>query len=149
MPTILEMEPSARIRQVSDLMSDRYGTERPARRRLVIAMSGVVGVVALAWLAWAVWFQSNPDVQSSLRSYDVVDTHRVMAAVVVKPASRDVSANCLVRAFGVDHTVVGELNFKVSGESGAVVRTVSIRTERGATGVELIGCTTADQDRPR
>ncbi len=131
------------------MLADRYGTPAPGRRRAVIVVSGIVGVVALAWVAWAAWSQSTPDVQSSLRSYDVVDVHSVRAAVLVKPSSPDVSASCLVRAFGVDHTVVGELNFKVSDEPRAIVRTVSIRTEREATGVELIGCTTADQRRPR
>ena len=133
----------------SDPLADRYGTAGPGRRRAVIVVSGVVGVVALAWVAWAAWSQSTPDVQSSLRSYDVVDSHRTTASVLVKPTSEDVSASCLVRAFGVDHTAVGEVNFKVADEPGAIIRTVSIRTEREATGVELIGCTTADQPRPR
>ena len=133
----------------SDALADRYGTAGPGRRRAVIIASGVVGVVALAWVAWAAWSQSTPDVQSSLRAYDVVDTHSATASILVKPTSRDVSASCLVRAFGVDHTVVGEVNFKVADEPRAVIRNVRIRTEREATGVELVGCTTADQGRPR
>jgi hypothetical protein len=130
-------------------MSDRYGTDSPGRRRLVIALSGVVGVVALAWLAWAVWFQSNPDVQSSLLTFDVVDTHQVKATVEVRTADDDVDANCLVRASGADHSVVGEINFKVSGVKGTVHRDVTLRTEREATTVDMVGCTTKDQSRPR
>jgi len=133
----------------TDELVDRYGAPRPARRRAVIIASGVVGVLALAWVAWAAWSQGTPDVQSSLRSFDVVDTHRVSAVVVIKPRSRDVSASCLVRAFGRDHSVVGELNFKVAGVNGTASRTVELRTERAATSVELVGCTTADQSRPR
>jgi hypothetical protein len=132
-----------------DALADRYGTASAGRRRTIIAVSGVVGLVAFAWVAWVFWFQSNPDVQSSLRSFDVVDTHSVRASVAVKPSSRDVSASCLVRAFGVDRSVVGELNFKVEDESRAMVHTVTVRTERKATAVELIGCTTSDQSRPR
>ena len=71
------------------------------------------------------------------------------ADVAVKPRSSDVSASCLLRAFSADHSVVGELNFKVAGESGTTLRKVTLRTEREATSVELIGCTTADQRRPR
>ena len=134
---------------MSDLLSDRYGTEKPGRRRLVIALSGAVGVVALAWLAWAVWFQSNPDVQSSVRTFEVVDAHTVKASVAVRTADEDVKANCLVRAVGVDHSVVGELNFTVSGVKGTVHRDVTLRTEREATTVDMVGCTTKDQSRPR
>jgi hypothetical protein len=132
-----------------DALADRYGAPSPRRRQVVILASGVVGVLALAWLAWVAWFQSTPEVQSSLRSFHVVDSHTVEAAVVVKPSSRDVSANCLVRAFGEDHSVVGELNFKVSGRSGQTRRQVTLRTEREATSLELVGCTAAGQSRPR
>ena len=133
----------------SDALEDRYGATSPGRRRAVIVASGVLGVVALAWVAWAAWFQSNPDVQSSLRSFDVVNSHSVSAVVVVRARSDDVSASCLVRAFGEDHSVVGELNFKVTGVSGSSPHEVTLRTERAATSVELVGCTTADQSRPR
>ena len=133
----------------TDPLADRYGAAGPARRRMVIIASGLVGLVALAWLAWAVWFQSTPAVQSSLRSFDVVDSHTVSAVVAVRPQSREVSASCLVRAIGEDHSVVGELNFRVADQSGTTVRTVRLRTERGATSVELVGCTAAGQSRPR
>jgi hypothetical protein len=130
-------------------MSDRYGAASPARRRVVILVSGVVGVVALAWLAWATWFESTPDVQSSLRTFKVVDTHSASASVAVHTRNEDVEASCLVRAYGDDHSVVGELNFRVARVSGTTVRTVTLRTEREATSVELVGCTTDRQSRPR
>ena len=100
-------------------MAGRYGGQTPRRRRAVILASGVVGVLALAWLAWAGWSQSTPDVQSNLHSFEVVDSHSVEATVVVDIRSEDVTANCLVRAVGTDHSVVGERNFEVTGDSGA------------------------------
>jgi hypothetical protein len=130
-------------------MSDRYGSASPARRRIVILVSGVVGVVALAWLAWATWFESTPDVQSSLRTFEVVDSHSVSASLALHLRNDDVHASCLVRAYGDDHSVVGELNFKVTGVSGTTQRDVTFRTERKATSVEMVGCTTKDQARPR
>jgi hypothetical protein len=134
---------------VTDLMTERYGRTSPRRRALVIAVSGVVGVVALAWLGWATWFQSTPDVQSTMRSFRVVDTHGVEATVSVKTRSPDVEASCRLRAIAFDHSVVGERNVKVSGTSGTVRLVVPFRTEREATSVELVGCTSADQARPR
>ena len=133
----------------TDPLAGRYGGQSPRRRRTVIIVSGVVGVLAVAWLAWAGWSQSTPDVQSNLKSFDVVDRHSVEATVIVDARSDDVTANCLVRAFGEDHTVVGELNFEVTGPSGASNQDVTVRTEREATSVELIGCTSDDQSRPR
>ncbi len=133
----------------TDPLAGRYGGQSPRRRRVVVVASGVVGVLALAWLAWAGWSQGTPDVQSNLQSFEVVDQHTVEAAVVVDPRSEDVRASCLVRAFGTDHIVVGELNFEVTGDSGASRHDITLRTEREATSVELIGCTSEDQPRPR
>ena len=130
-------------------MAGRYGSQTPRRRRAVILASGVVGVLALAWLAWAGWSQSTPDVESNLQSFEVVDSHRAEATVVVDIRSDGVTASCLVRAVGTDHSVVGERNFEVTGDSGASRHDVTVRTERRATSVEMIGCTTPDQSRPR
>jgi hypothetical protein len=133
----------------TDPLADRYGAPSPARRRAVVLASGLVGLLALVWLAWVIWFQSTPEVQSSLRSFEVVDSHTATADVTVKVRSEEVSANCLVRAFGEDHSVVGELNFEVERTSGTTRREVTLRTERPATSVELIGCTAEGQPRPR
>jgi hypothetical protein len=78
--------------------------------------------------------------------YDVVDEHEVTATVRIDLADDDVVATCLLRAFAEDHTVVGELSFTPSG-SGRTEQTV--RTERRATSVELVGCTAPGQNRPR
>ncbi len=132
-----------------DLLQERYGTAGPGRRRLIVLVSGLIGVLALVWLGWATWFQGTPEVQSSLRTFDVVDTHTVNATVILKPRSAEVSANCLLRAFAADHSVVGELNFTSTGTTGNTLRQVRLRTEREATSVELVGCTAPGQSRPR
>ncbi len=133
----------------TDPLTDRYGRPGPGRRRTLLAVAVALCLVAFGWLAWVVWSQSTPEVQSSLRTYDVVDTHRVDAAVMVKARNEEVEASCLVRAFGADRTAVGELNFRVADVRGTSIRRVNVRTERAASSVELIGCTADGQTRPR
>ena len=66
----------------------------------------------------------------------------------VELKDEDVRASCVLRAFAEDHTVVGELSF--TPEYGAAQPfEVVMRTERQATSVEPIGCTTPDAPRPR
>ena len=128
--------------------TDRYGAPAPWRRRALIA--GVV-VVALAfggWLAWSTIENSTPDVQSELIGFDVVDEHSTTAEVDVDFGADDVRANCLVRALAEDHSTVGELSFEATPDDGTRYEP-TIRTERRATAVELVGCTTPDQHRPR
>jgi len=113
-----------------------------------VLLSACVAMAAMAmgWLGWMIWDHSTPDVQSKLISFTVVDQHRTEATVEVSLGSEDVVASCTLRAFAEDHATVGELAFVPTG-SGRIEQT--IRTEREATAVELVGCTTADQRRAR
>jgi hypothetical protein len=129
----------------SDL-GDRYGAPAPWRRRTLLAACVVLVAAFLGWLGWTIWSQSTPKVESDLVGYSIVDEHAAEATVQVRLADDTVEATCTLRAFAEDHTVVGELSFTPSGE-GRVEETV--RTERRATSVDLVGCTSAGQDRPR
>jgi len=125
-------------------LADRYGTDRPARRRLVLALVAVVVAAFAGWLAWATWAHSTPDVDSEFLGFEVVDDHAATAFVSVALGD-DVEARCLVRALAEDHSIVGELSFVPRDGRNDV----TIRTERVATTVTLDGCTTAGQPRPR
>jgi hypothetical protein len=125
-------------------LAHRYGAPPRWRRPAVIALSVVIGLVFAVWLAWTTFVHATPEAESSLVGWRVVDAHRATAHVDV--ALRDgVRASCVVRAYAADHTTVGELAF--TPRDGR--NDLDIRTERRATSVELIGCTTPDQPRPR
>jgi hypothetical protein len=130
-------------------MADRYGRPSVARRRAVILVSGLVGVVALAWVIWAAYVQGTPQVQSSLQTYHVVDSHEARATVVVKTRHQGVRASCVVQADAADHSVVGEVTFAVTGTGGTTTHRVTLRTERQAAAVEMVGCTAPGQKQPR
>jgi hypothetical protein len=102
-------------------------------------------------LGWTALFHGDPQVSSELVTFTVDDEHQVTARVDVRIDDEDVVATCLLRAIAEDHTVVGEVHFDVTAadlEDGHVLEQV-IRTERRATSVDQVGCTTADQPRPR
>jgi len=131
-------------------LADRYGGSR--RGHLVtMIMAGVLVVAFLAWLAWTTWSYSTPEVRSEMVSWDVKTQHEAVALVDVRLSDPTVVATCTLRAFAEDHTVVGERSFTVPmSDDGADGRLeISVRTDREATSVELLGCTTPDQRRPR
>jgi hypothetical protein len=130
-------------------LEQRYGRPSPSRRRTVIAVSGFVGVVALAWVVWAAWVQSTPQVQSSLRTFSVADPHAVKASVAVQLRKDGVRATCVVQATASDHTTVGQLTFVVTGHKGTTDHDLTMRTEREAVAVDVVGCTTPHQKKPR
>ena len=131
-----------------DALTDRYGAPAPWRRRAVIAASVVVALAFLGWLGWTTWEHSTPAVDSEIVGYSIDGEHEATAKVEVRLEDSDVHATCLLRAYAEDHTVVGELSFTpVYGAAQPIEKTV--RTERRATSVELVGCTAPGEPRPR
>ena len=128
---------------VSDLAA-RYGAPAPWRRTALVVGMVVLGVVFLGWVAWVAWSHGTPAVESDLAGYDVVDEHTATAVVEVS-LDDGVRASCRVRALSEDHSTVGELAFTPTDGRNEV----EVRTERRATAVELVGCTTPDEPRPR
>ncbi|MDP3892648.1 DUF4307 domain-containing protein [Nocardioides sp.] len=134
-----------------DLLDQRYGRSRPLLRVVLIVAATTLAAAFGGWLAWTAWFHGTPDARSTLVGYEVTGPHEVVARVDVRLKDDSVEASCKLRAIAEDHTVVGELNFTLPSddfdEAGTVRR--AIRTQRTATAVEMVGCTTADQPRPR
>lgn len=125
-------------------LADRYGAPSRSRRPVAIALAVVLAVTGLTWLAWTAWFHSTPDVSSELISFEVTGDHEASATLQVE-LQDGVAASCRVRAYAEDHTTVGELAFTPSDGDNEVV----VRTERRATSLEKVGCTSPGQTRPR
>ena len=128
-------------------VGDRYGRPAPWRRTAVVAASGIVGLLGLSWLAWTTFVHSAPDVSSEIVSWEVIDDQLVSARVdvVIRGDADDLEATCRVQAVAADHVVVGEATFVPTDGRNVV----EVRTERRATAVDSVGCTTPDQSRPR
>jgi Domain of unknown function (DUF4307) len=105
---------------------------------------------ALSWLGWAMLEQGRPDVQSALVGFEADGSHAAVATFDVVRRSADIEASCLLRASAADHTIVGEANVVVGpGGEERQRLTETVRTERQATSVEIVGCVTEDQRRRR
>ena len=132
-------------------LAQRYGAPSTGRRRLLLGAVGLVVVTFLAWLAWTAWTNAVPQASSELVTYEVTGEHEATARVRVHLRGDDVVATCRLRATAEDHAVVGELLFDVrpADLGDGDLLPVTLRTERRATAVELVGCTTPDQPRPR
>jgi hypothetical protein len=128
--------------------TDRYGAPAPWRRWALIAASVTVAAVFGGWLAWTALDAATPEVESELIGFDVVDEHAATADVRVDFGSDDVVADCRLRAVAADGSAVGELTFTATPDDGTRYEP-TVRTERRADRVDLVGCTTPDQTRPR
>ena len=133
--------------QVSPQLAERYGAPSPARRSLVVAGVSVLAVAGAVWLVWVVVFHGRPDVTSQMVAYDVQGQHAATATFTVVRRDPAVQASCLLRALAQDHSVVGELTVPVTSGPTTARLTSTVRTERKAGSVELVGCRTPDHPR--
>jgi len=114
----------------------------------------LLALVFLGWLGWAAFVHADPQVSSDLVRFSIDDEHSATAEVDVRldgDLGPGAVATCTLRALADDHVVVGELSFDVDGAmlaDGSRLERV-VRTDRRATSVDLVGCTTPDQQRPR
>lgn len=129
-------------------LAERYGAPTPWRRRALWIASGALAATFLVWLGWVTAFHSSPAVDSELVSFDLADQHTATALVDVKVGDDASGVDCLARAFAEDHSVVGELSF-APGPDDPVRMQITIRTERQATSVEVVGCQADGQTRRR
>lgn len=123
-------------------LAGRYGTPNRLQRRLVVGVVAVLAAALLGWTAWTVTVHAAPaEVQAQLTGYRVLGQHRVAAQFTVTRRSAPVVARCTLQAFASDHAVVGQITVQV-GPGRPVTESLSraIRTERAATGVDLVGC---------
>lgn len=132
-------------------LADRYGVPSPGRRRALIGAVVALALLSGGWLAWAAWDASTPEVTSELVGYTIDDQHQTTARIHLAYRDADVTGRCVIKALAADHSTVGERTFAVPIDGSATDGTVEvvIRTERRATGVDLVGCTTESQTRPR
>jgi hypothetical protein len=134
---------------VTDL-AERYGSPSATSRKVVVAVVVVLAGAALSWLGWVMLSHGRPLVQSDLVGFEPVDEHGVSATFTVVRRDEDVAASCLLRAVAADHAIVGELDVAV-GPGGETTQTLerTVRTERAATSVDVVGCTAEGQSRRR
>lgn len=127
----------------------RYGRGRRPWRPVVVGVVALVVLTGLVWLGWAAWVQSNPPVTSRLQGFEVVSPTTAKATIAVD-RSKSVEASCRLQAKAADFSIVGELTVTIPADSPRHQSLpVTLTTQRSATSVVLIGCTTADAHRPR
>ncbi len=123
----------------------RYGTRSPGRRPVVVVLAVVLLVAGAAWVVWVTGYHGRPTVQSQLVGYQVRGEHAVRTTFTVARRDSAVAASCLLQAVAADHSVVGELTVPVRSGPAHARLTATVRTERRATTVDLLGCTSPDQ----
>ncbi|WP_020385524.1 DUF4307 domain-containing protein [Kribbella catacumbae] len=126
----------------------RYGRTGRSRKPLLLGIVGTLALVALVWLVWVAFIQSNPPVASRLLGYKIASSTSATATIQVD-RTKSVEAQCRLQAKASDFSIVGEITVTVPADSPRQQSIeATLTTQRAATAVVLVGCTTADAHRP-
>lgn len=132
------------------LLAERYGAGRNRSGRVAFVVGALLSALFLGWLAWATWDHARPTLSSEFVGFQVIDEHTVEVRFDVRRKDAGAAGACTLRALAEDHSLVGEATIPVDPSTQLKARmTRSIRTERLATSVELVGCQAPDQSHPR
>ena len=117
--------------------------------RLFLTLAAMVIVALVIWWAFTVVWNSDPDVSSAIKSWDVVDDNHVSVTVdVAVQDGVDLSqVVCTVDAQAKDHSVVGGPTTYTPTTTGE--QTFTLPTTRRAVIVNWNGCTSPGQRDPR
>ena len=131
-------------------LSQRYGSPGASRTKAVVALVVVLVAAGLSWLVWVMLAHGRPEATSAIVTFRTEGQHAAVAKFTVVRRSPGIEASCLLRAYAEDHSIVGEDHVAVGpGEPTTQTLEHTLRTEREATSVELMGCTTPDQKQAR
>lgn len=126
----------------------RYGRSGRSRKPLIIGVVAVIAAVGLTWLLWAAFIQSNPPVTSRLLGFEITSATSAKATIQVD-RTESTKASCRLQAKAADFSIVGELTVTVPADSPRHQSvSATLTTQRAATSVVLVGCTTPDNPRP-
>ncbi len=121
----------------TDLMAERYGTDRTGGRTVARVLSVVVIALFTGVMVWIIAMNSSPDTQIKVLTFDVIDDHRVTTDVNVHFKDPITEAVCVVQAGAQDGALVGETRFTATNGR----QSVEIKTDRRATTVMEKNCT--------
>jgi hypothetical protein len=126
----------------------RYGRTKHGRRWLVLVAISTVALVGLVWLVWVAVVQSTPPVSSRLLGFKITSPTSATATIQVD-RGKSIDASCRLQAKAADFSIVGELTVNVAADSPRQqTLDATLTTQRDASAVILVGCTTADSHRP-
>ncbi|MEV0286773.1 DUF4307 domain-containing protein [Kribbella sp. NPDC050820] len=140
---------ASKMSAAGDDLDARYGRSGRSKKPVVIGVAAVIAAIGLTWLIWAAFVQSTPPVTSRLLGFEITSPTSAKATIQVD-RTESTEATCRLQAKAADFSIVGELTVTVPADSPRKqTLPATLTTQRAATSVVLIGCTTPDNPRPQ
>lgn len=125
--------------QTQEYLNKRYGVskKKPLSRWLALALL----IVGIPWLIWSAWHHSNPEIRTSLVSFNPIDEESIDITFDLTRRDPSISMLCTVVARDIEKNVVGERDISIAPSTMKLTRyTAKIPTRLRAVNADILRC---------
>jgi hypothetical protein len=117
--------------------NDRYGI---STRRRWIAPAAFFAVVGLTWTVWAALSHSQPELRSTLYSFEVTGDREITMKYAIDRRDPDAIVLCTLITLDIDKNVVGQIDDQIAAGERHVERIVAIPARITPVSARIAGC---------
>ena len=117
--------------------NDRYGI---TARKGWIAPAAVLGIIGLSWTLWAALNHSQPELRSTLYSFEVTGDREITMKYAIDRRDPDAIVICTLITLDIDKNIVGQIDDQILAGQSKVERIVAIPARIAPVSARIAGC---------
>ena len=117
--------------------NDRYGI---TPRRRWIAPAAVFALIGLSWTLWAALSHSQPELRSTLYSFEVTGEREITMKYAIDRRDPDAIVLCTLITLDIDKNIVGQIDDQIVAGQSHVERLVAIPARIAPVSARIAGC---------
>ena len=122
--------------------NDRYGIapRKPPFRKPWIAPAAIFAVIGLSWTLWAALNHSQPELRSTLYSFEVTGDREITMKYAIDRRDPEAIVLCTLITLDIDKNIVGQIDDQIVGGESKVERIVAIPARIAPVSARIAGC---------
>ena len=117
--------------------NDRYGI---TPRKGWIAPAAIFALIGLSWTLWAALNHSQPELRSTLYSFEVTGDREITMKYAIDRRDPDAIVLCTLITLDIDKNIVGQIDDQIVGGESKVERIVAIPARITPVSARIAGC---------
>ena len=117
--------------------NDRYGI---TARKGWIAPAAVLGIIGLSWTLWAALNHSQPELRSTLYSFEVTGDREITMKYAIDRRDPDAIVICTLITLDIDKNIVGQIDDQILAGQSKVERIVAIPARIAPVSARIASC---------
>ena len=117
--------------------NERYGI---TPRKSWVAPAAVFAVLGLSWTLWAALNNAQPELRSTLYSFEVTGEREITMKYAIDRRDPDAIVICTLITLDIDKNIVGQIDDEILAGQSKVERIVAIPARIAPVSARIAGC---------